>query len=60
MHYIYCPTCNTLLGDKYYILMTLTEKNKNIDKSELIIKMVSNYCCKMRLLTSVNLVNITK
>jgi DNA-directed RNA polymerase subunit N (RpoN/RPB10) len=72
MLYIVCPTCNSLLGDRqdYYEreLKKITEeyldgkisKEKTNEKKEELIKSLGlrRYCCRMRVITYQNLVDI--
>jgi len=75
MLYICCPTCRTLLGNKQiYYERNLAELCKKFDMGEYKtksdfdndkIKLVNsigleNYCCRMRLITYVKLIEIIK
>jgi len=75
MLYIRCPTCRRLLGDKqlYYEhkLAEICKNNENglyknqeevdLEKTKLVNSMgLDRYCCKIRLLTYVRLVDIVK
>lgn len=71
--YIKCPTCGRLLADKEIIfeqkIKKINEqyKFKYVEKEKKIIDLmnelkipVNNSCCKMRLITSIDLFNIIK
>lgn len=73
MIYIVCPTCNRLLADKMIIYEEsmkkiydnpqLTPEQRDIEKMKLLdsLKIPKNrYCCRMRLMTYRDLVNIVK
>lgn len=60
-----CPTCKTQLGNKQILFTTMlndicneniSEEEKNKKKMDLLTKLeLVRYCCKMRILTFVNL-----
>lgn len=71
MLYIRCPTCNRLLADKMIIYEReirnitdnpkLTNDEKQVEKIKLINSLKippDRYCCRMRLMTYRDLVNI--
>ena len=63
-----CPTCGTLLGNivlHYEEELNdinnndkLTDKQKKKSRSKLVDKLVDKYCCKMRLITYVDSINV--
>jgi DNA-directed RNA polymerase subunit N (RpoN/RPB10) len=69
MIYLKCPTCSTILGNRQIIYETglkeilnnknLTDKMKEDEKLKLLNSLdLTNYCCKMRVITYVNLTEI--
>lgn len=69
--YMKCPTCKTLLGDKELTFneeLNKINENKSLshdDKNTAVMKLyqkigIENYCCKMRLKTYINGVNLIK
>lgn len=75
MLYIRCPTCRRLLGDKqlYYENklaeickneengMYKNQEEVNVEKEKLVNSMdLDRYCCKIRILTYIRLVDIVK
>lgn len=72
MSYIVCPTCGRLLGDKTLLfenkikeinneVLTEEERNEKIMNFINSLKIpLSNYCCKVRLTTAVDIYNIVK
>jgi DNA-directed RNA polymerase subunit N (RpoN/RPB10) len=69
MIYLKCPTCSTVLGNRQIIYETglkeilnnknLTDKMKEDEKLKLLNSLdLTNYCCKMRVITYVNLTEI--
>ena len=74
MLYIRCPTCRTLLGDKqlYYKqelakickeceMGECTREKADKKKEDLVNSIgLDRYCCKMRIMTYVDLINIVK
>ena len=69
MIYLKCPTCSTVLGNRQIIYETglkeilnnknLTDKMKDDEKLKLLNSLdLTNYCCKMRVITYVNLTEI--
>ena len=70
MLYILCPTCGDFLGAKHYIYekeMDILQKkyddtddNLTIARQKLINKLCDRYCCKMRMLTYLDMVYIVK
>lgn len=73
MLYLKCPTCNRLLGDKEVTFLSkvneinsnpkLTDEEKVAEKEKLLdfLKVPKdNYCCRMRLMTFTNLIEIVK
>lgn len=71
MDYIKCPTCNRLIADKTLVYdkgMKEIYENPNIPKDKRYLEemklvdslKMKNYCCKMRLITRINLIDIVK
>lgn len=71
MLYFKCPTCRTLLANKQLIFEKelekicnnnqLTEKQKDEEKMKLLDRLeLKRYCCRMRMLTYVKLIEIIK
>ena len=73
MSYIVCPTCNRLIGDKIILFdegiqkicndPTLTQEQQDEKKIKLMDSLKipkDRYCCRMRLMTYRDLVNIVK
>lgn len=69
MIYLKCPTCSTILGNRQIMYetglkkimsdKTLTDEQRENKKLELLNKLeITNYCCKMRVITYVNLTDI--
>jgi DNA-directed RNA polymerase subunit N (RpoN/RPB10) len=69
MIYLKCPTCSTVLGNRQIIYETglkeilnnknLTDKMKEDEKLKLLNSLdLTNYCCKMRVITYVNLTEV--
>jgi DNA-directed RNA polymerase subunit N (RpoN/RPB10) len=69
MIYLKCPTCSTILGNRQIIYETglkeilnnknLTDKMKEDEKLKLLNSLdLTNYCCKMRVITYVNLTEV--
>lgn len=72
MAYMKCPTCKELIGSRVLIyedqvrrindMNELTDKEKEEKKQEIVYKLFDPefYCCKARLMTSVNMVELIK
>lgn len=73
MSYIVCPTCNRLLADKIIPYKKgireiednpkLSSQEKDIEKIKLIDSLMiprDRYCCRMRLMTMIDLVKYVK
>lgn len=71
MLYLKCPTCKELLGNRQLIYEELydqlllnpdlSEKEKDLKKQELVNSLgLKLYCCKVRMITYIRLIDIIK
>ncbi len=71
MVYLRCPSCNTVISNRYLVYKkgmnsinnnpSLNDEQKSIERQKLLLNLeLERYCCRMRIMGSISKPNIVK